>query len=178
LFNVQVEVPFILVGTKVDLRNDLKEIEKLRSQGLSMVTTKQGNELAKNLKALKYLECSPKTQVGVREVFEEVVSTVLFPKKKKGFFGDVFGAEEEIPKLMLSEPSGFRHVSVTELSLDTALDLTNMSPALKEYFKVARLKHIQLKNKQAGVNNIKPGPSTPPPLLFRIHWKFFWRSII
>lgn len=81
--NHKTEVPFILVGTKVDMRNDANEIERLRSQGQSMITTEQGNELAKKLKAVKYMECSAKTQAGLKDVFDEAVKTVLLPQKKK-----------------------------------------------------------------------------------------------
>jgi GTPase SAR1 family protein len=71
------------VGTKLDCRNDSTEVEKLKSQGLSPVTTEQGNEFAKKLKAIKYIECSAKTQQNLKEVFDEAVRSVLRPPKKK-----------------------------------------------------------------------------------------------
>jgi len=77
------DVPFILVGTKCDIRNDSGEVEKLRSQGQSPITTEQGNELAKKLKAIKYMECSAKTQENLKDVFDEAVRCVLRPPKKK-----------------------------------------------------------------------------------------------
>jgi hypothetical protein len=46
-------------------------VEKLRAQGQSPVTTEQGNELAKKLKAIKYMECSAKTQENLKDVFDE-----------------------------------------------------------------------------------------------------------
>jgi GTPase SAR1 family protein len=70
------DVPFILVGTKCDIRAEPGEIEKLRSQGQSPITTEQGNELAKKLKAIKYMECSAKTQENLKDVFDEVCSNM------------------------------------------------------------------------------------------------------
>jgi len=77
------EVPFILVGTKMDCRNDPGEVEKLRSQSQTPVTTDQGNQLASKLKAIRYMECSAKTQENLKDVFDEAVRAVLRPKKKK-----------------------------------------------------------------------------------------------
>eukprot|EP01115_Flamella_aegyptia_P002796 TRINITY_DN139_c1_g1_i1.p1 TRINITY_DN139_c1_g1~~TRINITY_DN139_c1_g1_i1.p1 ORF type:complete len:191 (-),score=43.34 TRINITY_DN139_c1_g1_i1:65-637(-) len=77
------EVPFILVGTKCDVRNDATELEKLRQQGQSPVSTEQGMELSKKLKAIKYMECSAKTQEHLKDVFDEAVRAVLKPKKQK-----------------------------------------------------------------------------------------------
>jgi len=77
------EVPFILVGTKCDMRSNEGEIEKLRSQGQQPVTNIQGNDLANKLKAIKYMECSAKTQENLKDVFDEAVRAVLRPNKKK-----------------------------------------------------------------------------------------------
>ena len=47
------DVPFILVGTKSDARNDPNEAKKLQASGQSFVTAEQGEALAKKLKAIK-----------------------------------------------------------------------------------------------------------------------------
>jgi len=77
------DVPFILVGTKLDMRNDKGEVDKLRTQGQSPITTEQGTDLARKLKAIKYMECSAKTQENLKDVFDEAVRSVLRPPKKK-----------------------------------------------------------------------------------------------
>jgi len=77
------DVPFILVGTKMDCRNDPGELEKLKGGNQSPITHEGGAELARKLKAIKYLECSAKTQEGLKDVFDEAVRCVLRPKKKK-----------------------------------------------------------------------------------------------
>ncbi len=45
---------------------------------------KQGEEVRKKIDAYKYLECSAKTNEGVREVFEHATRAALLTKKKKG----------------------------------------------------------------------------------------------
>jgi len=77
------EVPQILVGTKLDARSDQALLEKLKSQGQKPVTTEQGQELARKVKAVKYMECSAKTSDGLKAVFDEAIKAVLFQKRKK-----------------------------------------------------------------------------------------------
>jgi len=77
------EVPQILVGTKLDARSDQGLLEKLKSQGQKPVTTEQGQELARKIKAVKYMECSAKTSEGLKAVFDEAIKAVLFQKRKK-----------------------------------------------------------------------------------------------
>ena len=72
-------VPCIIVGTQSDLRTTLK----------STVSYEQGQSLAKELNAYKYLECSAITQKGLKNVFDEAICVALDPppigkKKKRG----------------------------------------------------------------------------------------------
>uniref|UniRef100_A0A6B2LG98 Uncharacterized protein n=1 Tax=Arcella intermedia TaxID=1963864 RepID=A0A6B2LG98_9EUKA len=76
-------VPFILVGMKCDLKDDPSIVEKLRNQGKSVVTYEQGIALANQIGALKYLECSALTQVGLKSVFDEAIRACLSPPKKE-----------------------------------------------------------------------------------------------
>ena len=77
------DVPQILVGTKLDLRDDPVIRDKLASQNGEPVNTEMGVELAKKIKAIKYMECSAKTSQGLKAVFDEAVKAVLFAKPKK-----------------------------------------------------------------------------------------------
>jgi len=73
---------FLLVGTKVDLRNNMEEVEKLAKSKLSPVTTAMGMKLAKEIKAFKYVECSALTKEGLKVVFDTAIRAALHPPKQ------------------------------------------------------------------------------------------------
>ncbi|KAM7317344.1 hypothetical protein ACRRTK_023646 [Alexandromys fortis] len=72
--------PIILVGTKLDLRDDKDTIEKLKEKKLAPITYPQGLALAKDIDSVKYLECSALTQRGLKTVFDEAIRAVLCPQ--------------------------------------------------------------------------------------------------
>lgn len=76
-------VPIILVGCKIDLRNDPKTIRELTKLGQKPVSTAEGQAVAEKIKALTYMECSAKLNQGVREVFEAATRAALQTKEKK-----------------------------------------------------------------------------------------------
>lgn len=80
-------VPIILVGTKCDLRNDPAVIQKLASKNQKMKTPADGEELRRAIKAVKFLECSAKTQEGIKAVFDDCIRAVLFGRQKKSSGG-------------------------------------------------------------------------------------------
>lgn len=51
------------MGTQIDLRDDAPTIEKLAKNKQKPISAEQGEKLAKELKAVKYVECSALTQV-------------------------------------------------------------------------------------------------------------------
>ena len=53
----------MLVGTQIDLRDDAATVEKLAKNKQRVITIDQGEKLARELKAVKYVECSALTQV-------------------------------------------------------------------------------------------------------------------
>ena len=65
-------VPFLIVGTQVDLRDDPQIMEKLQREKQEPVAPGKGEHLARELGAVKYVECSALTHKGVRNVFDEV----------------------------------------------------------------------------------------------------------
>ena len=67
------DTPFVLVGTQVDLRTDNSTLEKLMKNHQQPITSKQGEQLARELKASKYFECSALHQTGLKALFEEVM---------------------------------------------------------------------------------------------------------
>uniref|UniRef100_A0A8C1IJB3 Rho-related GTP-binding protein RhoG n=1 Tax=Cyprinus carpio TaxID=7962 RepID=A0A8C1IJB3_CYPCA len=82
-------VPILLVGTKSDLRNDADVLKKLKEQNQAPITHQQGQALARQIHAIKYLECSALSQDGIKDVFADAHSRVglqnLF-RKQSTFF--------------------------------------------------------------------------------------------
>ena len=63
--NSKISFEIILqVGTQADLRDDVGTCEKLAKNKQKPITIEQGERLAKDLKAVKYVECSALTQKG------------------------------------------------------------------------------------------------------------------
>ena len=81
------DTPIILVGLKVDLREDKNTINDLNEKGLKVIPTQQAQEVAKEIKAYRYLECSALTQKGLKEVFEEAVRCVVKPEQSSKQIG-------------------------------------------------------------------------------------------
>ncbi|KAI9885396.1 MAG: Rho GTPase protein rac1 [Watsoniomyces obsoletus] len=79
-------VPIILVGTKLDLREDAATKEALRQKRMEPINWERANEVRKEIGAVKYVECSALTQRGLKTVFDEAIRAVLSPRpppKKK-----------------------------------------------------------------------------------------------
>jgi Ras family protein A len=66
----------VLVGLKSDLRTKRTCIDLLKTQGLTPVTQEQGMSVARKMGA-RYMECSSKEMIGVDEIFEEAINTVV-----------------------------------------------------------------------------------------------------
>jgi len=67
----------ILVGLKLDLRDDVDTIRKLQKEDKTPVTTKEGEQLSEEIGAIKYWECSALTQKNVKPLFDEAVRIAL-----------------------------------------------------------------------------------------------------
>lgn len=67
------KTPILLVGTKLDLRDNLhqKDVKQL------YITTAQGEEKAKEINAAGYFEVSALTDVGLRNLFDEVARVAI-----------------------------------------------------------------------------------------------------
>ena len=70
-------VPCLIVGTQTDLRDDPSVREKLAKQRMQPVRKEDGERMAKDLGAVKYVECSALTQYKLKDVFDEVSEICL-----------------------------------------------------------------------------------------------------
>ena len=66
-------IPIILVGTKLDLREDASTLDSLRQKRMEPVSYEQALVCAKEIRAYKYLECSALTQRNLKSVFDEAI---------------------------------------------------------------------------------------------------------
>ncbi|KAL4280101.1 hypothetical protein GQ457_03G030770 [Hibiscus cannabinus] len=73
-------VPIVLVGTKLDLRDD--EQFFVDHPSAVPISKAQGEELRKQIESPAYIECSSKTQQNVKAVFDAAIKVVLQPPKK------------------------------------------------------------------------------------------------
>jgi len=73
-------VPIILVGTKLDLRDDGEQIRMLRAKRMEPISFDQGLAVSREIRAAKYLECSALTQRNLKSVFDEAIRAVLSPR--------------------------------------------------------------------------------------------------
>lgn len=79
-------VPFLLIATKKDLRNDPATRQALGREKLEVIRPEQGKAMAEKVGAYAYLESSAKTREGVREVFITATRAALQKKgRRKGF---------------------------------------------------------------------------------------------
>ncbi|KAH6628544.1 ras-related protein [Chaetomium tenue] len=66
-------VPIILVGTKLDKREDKETIDRLAANRMAPITFQMGAKRAGEIKAYKYVECSALTQMNLKTVFDSAI---------------------------------------------------------------------------------------------------------
>uniref|UniRef100_A0A914X7P7 Ras-related C3 botulinum toxin substrate 1 n=2 Tax=Plectus sambesii TaxID=2011161 RepID=A0A914X7P7_9BILA len=74
------DAPILLVGTKLDLRDNPETLRQLAVEGKLPILKSHAQKTANKIRAVRYLECSALTQQGLKQVFEEAVRSVLSPK--------------------------------------------------------------------------------------------------
>ena len=67
----------LIVGTKSDLRTDESTLEAMKKEGKAPITEDEANAMVKDLGAIKFLECSALTRQGLKNVFDEALTSVV-----------------------------------------------------------------------------------------------------
>ena len=73
-------VPVLLIGNKIDLRENAEILEHLHEIKQTPITKTQGLTVAKRIGAIKYMECSAKTGKGLKEIFTTAAEVVVCPE--------------------------------------------------------------------------------------------------
>ncbi len=71
------------MGTKEDLRFNEEWRARLKAEGKAPLTFEDGEKLASEIGAIKYVECSALTQTGLKKVFDEAIKTAITNKEAK-----------------------------------------------------------------------------------------------
>jgi small GTP-binding protein len=75
--------PVILVACKIDLRTDPRTIAMLKTQNEKPVVTEVGKQIAMQINADGYMECSAKNHIGVHDLFMQAARLSL-KKRPRG----------------------------------------------------------------------------------------------
>lgn len=94
-------IPHILVGTKIDLREE--KHPDPNSGKFEPITVEQAQKMANDINAVKYMEVSSKTGKGIQEVYNEAVGMVL--KEREGNGNGISKSESQSDKGGKGKPS-------------------------------------------------------------------------
>jgi small GTP-binding protein len=76
-------VPFLLVGTQTDLRDNVVAVKELARKRQKPVTKEEGERMARRLGARCYIECSALMNMNVKQVFDTAIITYFQPSRPK-----------------------------------------------------------------------------------------------
>ncbi|KAM9491634.1 rho-related GTP-binding protein RhoU-like [Salvelinus alpinus] len=71
--------PMVLVGTQLDLREDVQVLVQLARNQERPVGTEEAQQLAKDIGAVSFVECSGLTQKNLKEVFDQAILASIQP---------------------------------------------------------------------------------------------------
>jgi small GTP-binding protein len=78
-------VPVVLVGTKTDMRDEPEYLrkQKVSNPNFEPITFENAVKVQKATNCVAYVECSAKTQKGLKNVFIKCIEVVLKPEPKE-----------------------------------------------------------------------------------------------
>ncbi|CDQ66498.1 unnamed protein product [Oncorhynchus mykiss] len=71
--------PMVLVGTQLDLREDVQVLVQLARNQERPVSTEEAQQLAKDIGAVSFVECSGLTQKNLKEAFDQAILASIHP---------------------------------------------------------------------------------------------------
>lgn len=71
------KAPIILVGNKLDAREDEKFLRELKRKQMNPISFEEGMALKKSIGAVDYIECSARTGKNLKQVFTKCIEAVL-----------------------------------------------------------------------------------------------------
>jgi small GTP-binding protein len=77
------QCPVILVACKKDLRTDPQIIARLKQEGEKPVTNEVGRQIAAQINADAYMECSAKTHEDVQDLFVHAARLSLYKRSRR-----------------------------------------------------------------------------------------------
>lgn len=96
--------PFVLVGTKNDLRNDPETLRKLKGQ--SPITKEKADAVAKEAGAIGYVETSALKEEGLAEPFDLIVKAIVDERRREADELKELEAAQTTPKKQGKSASG------------------------------------------------------------------------
>ena len=76
-------VPLLVVGNKVDLRNNGKVVEELKTRGLKPISHEEGESMATKIGAKNYIECTVFSQELLSKLFHNAIREAFIHKRNK-----------------------------------------------------------------------------------------------
>lgn len=118
-------VPIILVGTKLDLREDPATLESLRQKRMEPVSYDQALIVAKEIRAHKYLECSALTQRNLKSVFDEAIRYVFCFQRKASAWMLIYATEPSLALALNPQRARARSVPFSERTINLQPNFRN-----------------------------------------------------
>ena len=75
------ETPVVLIGTKLDLRENVDTLKRLKERDQAPITYDLGVKLQKEIGAVAFAECSALTQKGLKDAFNLAIESFFEPTK-------------------------------------------------------------------------------------------------
>ncbi|NXB73963.1 RHOD protein, partial [Donacobius atricapilla] len=76
-------VPVLLVGCKMDLRQDQEMLQKLKDGRMEPVSRQQGEAMAQKIHAKSYMECSARYQDNIENIFVAACSAAITAARQR-----------------------------------------------------------------------------------------------